>query len=75
MLAAEDSVKRKAAVAVKIETDKDLTVDTDVLSVREDAAAILEVEVKTAEGGIRLKDYASAGKDKRKEIAVWLLTK
>lgn len=75
MLAAEDSVKRKAAVAVKIETDKDLTVDTDVLSVREDAAAILEVEVKTEEGGIRLKDYASAGKDKRKEIAVWLLTK
>ena len=58
---------------IDFETKEKLLVN--VLTEKEDADSILEAEVKTSTGNLHLKDYASAGKDKKKEIAVWLLTK
>lgn len=75
MLAVEDSSKSKASREIEIETDDSLSVSLEALSDKEDCHSIFEANVKTRDGDLHLKDYASAGKDKRKEIAVWLLTK
>ena len=75
MLAVEDSSKSKASREIEIETDDNLSVSLETLSDKEDCHSIFEGNVKTRDGDLHIKDYASAGKDKKKEIAVWLLTK
>ena len=73
MLATEELSGSKGCKEIDLETKEKLLVN--VLTEKEDADSILEAEVKTSTGNLHLKDYASAGKDKKKEIAVWLLTK
>ena len=75
MLAVEDSSKSKASREIEIETDDNLSVSLETLSDKEDCHSIFEGNVKTRDGDLHIKDYASAGKDKKKEIAVWILTK
>lgn len=73
MLATEELPESNGCKEIDFETKEKLLVN--VLTEKEDADSILEAEVKTSTGNLHLKDYASAGKDKKKEIAVWLLTK
>ena len=73
MLATEELPESNGCKEIDLETKEKLLVN--VLTEEEDADSILEAEVKTSTGNLHLKDYASAGKDKKKEIAVWLLTK
>ena len=73
MLATEELPESNGCKEIAVETKEKSFVN--VLTEKEDADSILEVDVKTTVGNLHLKDYASAGKDKKKEIAVWLLTK